>query len=145
MPDRTPEHEKLLTPAEVSALFRVDPKSVTRWAKAGKLASIRTLGGHRRYYESEIRALLAPVPETAPDPLRAPIRTLWGDAPSRHGAAVRDRLQASGITTVGTLTVLTADELKADYGLKPPQVDEVRRVLYRKGLTLKGEVIGKVA
>ena len=38
------ETEKLLTPAEVAALFRVDPKTVTRWAKAGKLTSIRTLG-----------------------------------------------------------------------------------------------------
>jgi excisionase family DNA binding protein len=41
--------ENLLTPSEVAALFRVDPKTVTRWAKAGKLTSIRTLGGHRRY------------------------------------------------------------------------------------------------
>lgn len=51
--------EKLLTPAEVAAMFRVDPKTVTRWAQAGKLSSIRTLGGHRRYQESEVRALLA--------------------------------------------------------------------------------------
>ena len=49
----------LLTPAEVAAAFRVDPKTVTRWAKAGKLNSIRTLGGHRRYRESEVRKLLA--------------------------------------------------------------------------------------
>jgi excisionase family DNA binding protein len=42
----------------VAALFRVDPKTVTRWAKAGKLSSIRTLGGHRRYRESEIRELI---------------------------------------------------------------------------------------
>ena len=40
-------------------MFRVDPKTVTRWAKAGKLTSIRTLGGHRRYKESEVRGLLA--------------------------------------------------------------------------------------
>ena len=53
------EAETLLTPAEVAALFRVDPKTVTRWAKAGKLSSIRTLGGHRRYREAEVRALLA--------------------------------------------------------------------------------------
>ena len=39
-------------------MFRVDPKTVTRWAKAGKLSSIQTLGGHRRYLESEIQALL---------------------------------------------------------------------------------------
>jgi excisionase family DNA binding protein len=51
--------EKLLTPSEVAAMFRVDPKTVTRWAKAGKLSSIRTLGGHRRYRESEIRDLIA--------------------------------------------------------------------------------------
>lgn len=50
--------EKLLTPAEVAAMFRVDPKTVTRWAKAGKLSSIRTLGGHRRYREAEIEDLL---------------------------------------------------------------------------------------
>jgi excisionase family DNA binding protein len=43
-------------------MFRVDPKTVTRWAKAGKLSSIRTLGGHRRYREAEVRELLAGVP-----------------------------------------------------------------------------------
>ncbi len=52
------EQELLLTPAEVASLFRVDPKTVTRWAKSGKLTSIRTLGGHRRYKESEVKALL---------------------------------------------------------------------------------------
>ena len=52
------DHEVLLTPAEVASLFRVDPKTVTRWAKSGKLTSIRTLGGHRRYKESEVRQLL---------------------------------------------------------------------------------------
>jgi excisionase family DNA binding protein len=54
--------EPLLTPAEVASLFRVDPKTVTRWAKAGKLGAIRTLGGHRRYRESEVRALLSGIP-----------------------------------------------------------------------------------
>ena len=51
--------EVLLTPSEVVTLFRVDPKTVTRWAKAGKLTAIRTLGGHRRYKESEVKALLS--------------------------------------------------------------------------------------
>jgi excisionase family DNA binding protein len=55
---RTQNDQKLLTPAEVAAMFRVDPKTVTRWAKAGKLSSIRTLGGHRRYWEAEVRQLL---------------------------------------------------------------------------------------
>lgn len=50
--------ERLLTPGEVAALFRVDPKTVTRWAAAGRIGSIRTPGGHRRFRESEVRALL---------------------------------------------------------------------------------------
>jgi excisionase family DNA binding protein len=50
--------DALLTPGEVATLFRVDPKTVTRWAKAGKLTSVRTLGGHRRYRELEVRNLL---------------------------------------------------------------------------------------
>ncbi|MBU4214586.1 MAG: BldC family transcriptional regulator [Actinobacteria bacterium] len=57
------ETESLLTPAEVASLFRVDPKTVTRWARAGKLSAIRTLGGHRRYREAEVRLLLSGVPE----------------------------------------------------------------------------------
>lgn len=48
----------LLTPAEVAAMLRVDPKTVTRWAAQGKLASIRTPGGHRRYSEAEVRGYL---------------------------------------------------------------------------------------
>lgn len=58
-----PEPETLLTPSEVATLFRVDPKTVTRWAKSGKLTSIRTLGGHRRYREAEVRDLLNGVPQ----------------------------------------------------------------------------------
>ncbi len=50
--------DRLLTPGEVAEMFRVDPKTVTRWASAGRLASIRTPGGHRRFRESEVRALL---------------------------------------------------------------------------------------
>ncbi len=51
-------HERLLTPAEVSELLRVTPKTVTRWAAAGRITSIRTPGGHRRFRESEILALV---------------------------------------------------------------------------------------
>ena len=69
--------ERLLTPGEVANLFRVDPKTVTRWAAAGRIGSIRTPGGHRRFRESEVRALLtgeivmpddvAPAQRTAPE------------------------------------------------------------------------------
>ncbi|TMM17927.1 MAG: BldC family transcriptional regulator [Actinobacteria bacterium] len=50
--------DALLTPGEVATLFRVNPKTVTRWARAGKLTAIRTLGGHRRFRASEIRDCL---------------------------------------------------------------------------------------
>lgn len=63
-----PSSEALLTPAEVASLFRVDPKTVTRWAKSGKLSSIRTLGGHRRYREAEVRELLSSGTEEVPRP-----------------------------------------------------------------------------
>jgi excisionase family DNA binding protein len=53
-----PQADALLTPAEVGALFRVNPKTVTRWARAGKITAIRTLGGHRRFRASEIRRCL---------------------------------------------------------------------------------------
>lgn len=52
-------NDRLLTPGEVAAMFRVDPKTVTRWASAGRIGSIRTPGGHRRFRESEVRTLLS--------------------------------------------------------------------------------------
>ena len=56
--NRIPDAEVLLTPKEVAQRFHVNPKTVTRWAKAGKLTAIRTLGGHRRYRQSEVLGLL---------------------------------------------------------------------------------------
>ena len=52
------DSQVLMTPAEVAALFRVDPKTVTRWADAGKRTAVRTLGGHRRYRQDEVQNLL---------------------------------------------------------------------------------------
>jgi excisionase family DNA binding protein len=51
-------NDLLLTPAQVAELFKVNPKTVTRWARAGKISAVRTLGGHRRYRAAEILALL---------------------------------------------------------------------------------------
>ena len=64
---RPADGDELLTPSEVAALFRVDPKTVTRWAKAGKLTSIRTLGGHRRYRSAEVHSLLNRTPGMRPE------------------------------------------------------------------------------
>jgi excisionase family DNA binding protein len=57
--------DELLTPGEVAAMFRVDPKTVTRWAKTGKIGYVLTLGRHRRYYRSEVTRLLDTTVEVA--------------------------------------------------------------------------------
>ncbi len=62
-PDSPQPRDRLLTPGEVAVLFRVDPKTVTRWSKpnaAGEvhLPCLKTPGGHRRYRESHVRELL---------------------------------------------------------------------------------------
>jgi len=52
----------LLTPGEVATLFRVNPKTVSRWAATGKLNYIVTVGGHRRFFKSDIDRILG-IPE----------------------------------------------------------------------------------
>ncbi|MDG3009258.1 BldC family transcriptional regulator [Rhodococcus sp. D2-41] len=66
----TAAQERLLTPREVAQLFRVDPKTVTRWAAAGRLGFLRTPGGHRRFREGEVRRLLASLSSGATLPSR---------------------------------------------------------------------------
>ena len=58
----------LLTSGQVAALFRVNPKTVTRWASSGRIGFIRTPGGHRRFRETEVRALLAELTQPAAPP-----------------------------------------------------------------------------
>jgi excisionase family DNA binding protein len=41
----------------VADILHVSPKTVSRWAKEGRLPFLKTLGGHRRYPEAEIREL----------------------------------------------------------------------------------------
>ena len=62
-----PTSPSYLRAAEVADLLHVSPKTVSRWAKEGKLPFLRTLGGHRRYPEAEIRQLAdeLQVPPTA--------------------------------------------------------------------------------
>src|SRR5689334_939559 len=74
MSDRGDDY--LMTPSEVGDMFRVDPKTVTRWANSGLLASVRTLGGHRRFWRSDVERLL-----TSHDP-GALLYLLWSN---KHG------------------------------------------------------------
>jgi excisionase family DNA binding protein len=47
-----------LRAAEAAALLHVSPKTISRWAKDGRLPFRRTLGGHRRYDPQQIQALV---------------------------------------------------------------------------------------
>jgi excisionase family DNA binding protein len=83
---------RYLYPAEAAAILHVSPKTVTRWAKEGKLPFLKTLGGHRRYPEREIRQLadrLTTVVVPASAELRAYIPTLVDRA---------DRIRGGGDT-----------------------------------------------
>lgn len=124
----------LLKPGEVAELFGVDPRTVTKWAKAGKLSCIQTIGGHRRYKTAEVCALLVPAPPPGPPsgrptvnypvpglgPLESAIMTvIWDAAQPLTVRAVRDRLgyrkgdgETPAYTTVMTvMTILWQKEL----------------------------------
>ena len=51
--------DAFLLAGEVGLLFRVDPKTVARWAAANKIPHIRTIGGHTRYHHGTMKALLS--------------------------------------------------------------------------------------
>jgi excisionase family DNA binding protein len=78
-PERAaPQIEGFLTPAEVAAVLHVDPNTVARWSNEGKLASIRTPGGHRRYPISEVIRLARGTPAVGRrngHPQPAPVRS----------------------------------------------------------------------
>ena len=61
--DNRDQPPSYLRTAEVAAILHVSPKTVSRWAKEGKLPFMRTLGGHRRYPEAKIRELLVELRE----------------------------------------------------------------------------------
>lgn len=57
------EAPSYLRTAEVADILHVSPKTVSRWAKEGKLPFLRTLGGHRRYSEDKVREIEAALRE----------------------------------------------------------------------------------
>ena len=49
--------EKFLRTSDVARMLHVSPKTVSRWAKEGRLPYLATLGGHRRFPLEEIEKL----------------------------------------------------------------------------------------
>jgi excisionase family DNA binding protein len=54
-----PARERYLHTGEVAKILDASPKTISRWAKEGKLPCVKTLGGHRRFPEDEIRRIAA--------------------------------------------------------------------------------------
>ncbi|MBZ4655203.1 MAG: putative site-specific integrase-resolvase [Peptococcaceae bacterium] len=50
--------EKMLTSHQAAKLLNVWPHTLRRWEREGKLKPLRTPGGHRRYKELQIMALI---------------------------------------------------------------------------------------
>ena len=113
MPD---SNSTLLTPAEVAAMVNVDPKTVARWAKDGKLkTACITPGGHRRYLEADVRAMTQ-VPDAPERPPGAPsavlrigggLRVALHLTPAAGGAAHGQAVIILGKTAAGSLVTLT--------------------------------------
>ena len=107
----------LLTPAEVAALLYVDPKTVSRWAMAGKIQSIRTPGGHRRFLRSEILAMIAGSdPEPVTDQLAAPTTAaVPAPQPDRYESGRAEQVAAGLVAEAVTVAMRAqADHASAD-------------------------------
>lgn len=60
MPQLPDDDDAVLTPGDLAKLFRVDPKTVSRWAQSGRVPCFTTPGGHRRFFVRDVRPLLGP-------------------------------------------------------------------------------------
>ena len=98
------EDDSLLTPGEVAAIFGVNPKTVTRWERVGKLQAIRTLGGHRRFRTAEVEALR---------------REFRGVEPGS--------IDGDGADPTGDDNLLTPGEVAAIFGVNPKTVTRWER------------------
>jgi excisionase family DNA binding protein len=60
---RAPSTATYLHTSDAAAVFGVSPKTITRWAREGKVPHRKTLGGHRRYDPTVIATLAASLVE----------------------------------------------------------------------------------
>jgi excisionase family DNA binding protein len=100
--------EPMLMPGQVADLLGVDPKTVIHWATEGRLPFIRTLGGHRRYRESDVLAILAgQVDPPAEDTGQALIGWLVGvPLAALIAVALAGHVHPNGLTFLGVLAGL---------------------------------------
>ena len=105
---------RLLTRAEVAEIFQVAPSTITRWAEAGKLPSVKTLGGHRRYEARTVKELAQSLSqqEANMDKTSINIPAMYGD---HHVLEVRSILLGMpGIEEVNASSCFHAVEVSYD-------------------------------
>ena len=112
---------RLLTRSEVADIFQVSPSTITRWAEAGKLPMVKTLGGHRRYEANTVLKLVEQLTEETKTMEKVTINVpaMYGD---HHVQEVRQILtQLSGVETVYASSCFRT----VDVGFNPVTVDTV--------------------
>ena len=123
---------RFLSRAKVAEIFQVAPSTVTRWAEAGKLPSMKTLGGHRRYEARVIMELahqLSEVQEAAMEKCVIEAPAMYGD---HHVLEVRRLLLAlPGVEEVYASSCFQTVEV--DYTPDKVTAAEIRAVLDRAG------------
>ncbi len=116
--------DRLLRPGEVAELFGVDQRPVGRWAKQGRLPAVRTIGGHYRFPENAVRALLwrlSPAERSALEVLEAsrghadtwPVSQSVARALAGRGLVIINEAQAS-ITKAGRQALAAARQAQLD-------------------------------
>ena len=89
-PDEKLSPDSLLTSYQVGTILQVNPSSVNKWVKDGRIAAFRTPGGHRRIRAADVVAFLRehdmPIPKNLEDAARR--RILWVDDESNELRAI---------------------------------------------------------
>lgn len=107
-------NSELLTRAEVARIFRVAPSTITRWAEAGKLPAVKTLGGHRRYAATLVLELVQDLTkeESSMEKVTISVPAMYGD---HHVLEVRSLLLAlAGVAEVNASSCFQMVEVTFD-------------------------------
>jgi copper chaperone CopZ len=123
---------RYLSRAKVAEIFQVAPSTVTRWAEAGKLPSMKTLGGHRRYEARVVMELahqFSEAQEAVMEKCVIEAPAMYGD---HHVLEVRRLLLAlPGVEEVYASSCFQAIEV--DYTPDKVTAEEILTVLDRAG------------
>jgi excisionase family DNA binding protein len=123
--------DRLLTRTEVAQIFKVSPSTVTRWAEAGKLPVVKTLGGHRRYQARAVMLLAQRLTKE-----ESAMEQAWFDAPAmfgdHHVVEVRRILLAlPGVEAVNASSCFQSIEVT--YDLAKTSLDKIKARLGEAG------------